>query len=170
GFCSSASARPPYQSTAPRSSLSGLARPPSCHSRSMPICSGTPPEKFKELADATRLPESRRASCQGDYSNASWSWSKALDPHRRSAGQPKAEIETLYGRGEGKFDVYARSFHSIRLLETVAEVAADRWVWPRAFTLEMQGCGEPDARWRFASRKLTLCYEMAAEFAELYRD
>jgi hypothetical protein len=131
---------------------------------------GSDPKKFKELADATSLPESRQASCQGDYSNASWSWNKVLEPHRRSAGQPKTSIEVLYGKGEGKFDLYARSFRSIQLLETVAEVAADRWVWPHAFALEMQSCGEPDAHWRFTNRKLTLCYEMAAEFAELYRD
>jgi integrase len=33
----------PYRSTAPRSSLSGLARPLGCHSRSMPTCCGTRP-------------------------------------------------------------------------------------------------------------------------------
>jgi hypothetical protein len=43
-FCSSASARHRYRLTAPRSSLSGLARPPGCHSRSMPTCYGTRPD------------------------------------------------------------------------------------------------------------------------------
>ena len=33
----------------------------------------------------------------------------------------------------------------------------------------MQSCGEPNARWDLATRKLTLCYELAVEFADLYR-
>ena len=47
---------------------------------------------------------------------------------------------------------------------------ADEFVWPMPFTLEMQSCGCPNARWDLATRKLTLCYELAAEFADLYRD
>jgi hypothetical protein len=38
------------------------------------------------------------------------------------------------------------------------------------FTLEMQSCGFINAAWVEADHKLTLCYEMAADFAELYRD
>jgi hypothetical protein len=34
----------------------------------------------------------------------------------------------------------------------------------------MQTCGFPDARWDVATNKLTLCYELAVEFADLYRD
>jgi hypothetical protein len=58
---------------------------------------------------------------------------------------------------------------SIRLLETVAEHAADEFAWPAPFTLEMQSCGNPNARWDLPTHKLTVCYELAAEFADLYR-
>jgi len=47
---------------------------------------------------------------------------------------------------------------------------ADRWVWPCPFALEMRSCGQPEAHWSVPDRKLTLCYELAAEFAQLYRD
>ena len=36
--------------------------------------------------------------------------------------------------------------------------------------VEMQSCGAPDARWDLATHKLTLCYELSAEFADLYRE
>jgi hypothetical protein len=34
----------------------------------------------------------------------------------------------------------------------------------------MQSCGFPNARWDLATRTLTLCYELATEFEDLYRD
>jgi hypothetical protein len=52
----------------------------------------------------------------------------------------------------------------------VTERVANAFVWPVPFTLEMQSCGFPNARWDLATRKLTLCYELAAEFADLYRN
>ena len=33
----------------------------------------------------------------------------------------------------------------------------------------MQSCGSPNAGWDPSTRKLTLCYELASDFAELYR-
>jgi Putative metallopeptidase len=52
----------------------------------------------------------------------------------------------------------------------VAGHAADEFAWPAPFTLEMQSCGFPNARWDLATHKLTLCYELAGEFADLYRN
>jgi hypothetical protein len=36
--------------------------------------------------------------------------------------------------------------------------------------LEMQSCGHPNARWYLPTHKLTVCYELSRDFAELYRD
>jgi hypothetical protein len=131
---------------------------------------GSDPDGFKELADATELPESRQETCLGDYSNASWSWEKLLKPHRRAAGAPPAEIAVHYGEAEGRLASYARSFRALKLLETVAELSAQRWAWPHAFVLEMRSCDAPDARWSITQRRLTLCYELAEELAALYRN
>src|SRR5262249_16159247 len=79
---------------------------------------GSDPDRFKAIADLAKMPESRQDSCQGDYSNASWSWEKALARHRRAADQPKTNIRTVYGEGKDGNDVNARSFRAIRLLET----------------------------------------------------
>jgi Putative metallopeptidase/Helix-turn-helix domain len=131
---------------------------------------GSDPDRFKELADWVRIPESRQETCAGDFSNASWSWEMALKPHRRAAGQPKTQIDAIYGEGKGKLDVYARSFRTIRLLETVADYAAEEYVWRRPFALAMQTCGGPNAQWDLSTQKLTLCYELAEEFVQLYGD
>ncbi len=75
----------------------------------------------------------------------------------------------IYGPAEGKLEITAQASASIRLLETVAEQAANNFAWPKPFTLEMQSCGDPNARWSLSTRKLTLCYELGADFADLYR-
>jgi Putative metallopeptidase len=127
-------------------------------------------KKFKELADKTKLPEERRLSCQAEYRNTAWSWEALLKPHLRAPDRPKQRIDVVYQEGEGTLDLYARAFRAIRFLETIAEYAADRLVWPRPLVLEMRSCGAANAHWRGATRTLTLCYELAQEFAELHRD
>jgi Putative metallopeptidase len=131
---------------------------------------GSDDEKFKDLAKETKLPEARQATCAGDYSNAAYSWDLVLKPHRRAPDQPKTQIDSLYGPAEGRAATAQQVARSIRLLQTVAEHVADDFVWPMPFTLEMQSCGFPNARWDLATHKLTLCYELATDFADLYRD
>lgn len=130
---------------------------------------GSDPDRFKDLAEKIDMPEERQSTCQGDYSNASWSWETLMKPHRRALTQAKTKIETVYGTGEGDLGAFAESFRMLRLLETVADQASEEFVWRRPFRLEMQTCGGSNAQWDVATRKLTLCYEMGAEFAQLYR-
>jgi hypothetical protein len=54
-------------------------------------------------------------------------------------------------------------------LDVAAARLANELVWPLPFALEMQTCGSDNATWSESTRKLTLCYELAAGFAELYR-
>jgi len=134
------------------------------------IMVGSGPDKFAELAAKTALPPERQASCMGDFSNASWSWNKALEPFIRPDNAPKAEITVSYQDGGRPYELFANGFRQIRLLETVAEYLANRWAWPRPVGLEMRICNEPAARWEHTERKITVCYELAAEFAQLYHD
>ena len=130
---------------------------------------GSDEDKFKDLAEETKLPEARQHTCLGDYSNAAFSWDLLLKPHRRPFDQPKTEFNIVYGPTDGRAKVVERVAHSIRLLEMVAERASDELAWPAPLTLEMQSCGFPNARWDLRMRTVTLCYELAAEFADLYR-
>lgn len=133
---------------------------------------GSDPEKYKRLADDTRMPEERQGTCQGDYNTASWSWDRALTPHLRTPDQPKTDIKVSYGDAAAKdrLDIYAKFIESLRLLDTVAERAASRYAWSAPLTLAARSCGESDAHWNHPTRTLLLCYEMIAEFAELYRE
>jgi hypothetical protein len=108
---------------------------------------GSDDGNFKDLASETKLPEERRDACAGDYSNAAYSWDLVLGPHRRAPDQPKTNIDVIYGPAEGRTSTAQQVAQSIRLLETVAEHAADEFAWPASFTLEMQSCGYPNARW-----------------------
>jgi len=131
---------------------------------------GSDKQQFKDLADMTNLPEERQETCQRDYKDTSSAWEKALAPHRRSAEQPRQKIEVKYWPGKGEFDVYEKSFRSIQILEMVADHAADAFAWPNPLGLEMATCGESAAQWQSTNRKVFLCYELAQEFGQLYRN
>jgi len=126
-------------------------------------------KNFSALADMTKMPEERQATCQSDYSNASWSWEKSLAPHIRNPDQAKTSINVVYADA-AEYAIYARGFRQIRLLETLAEHLSDRFVWRGPIGLEMSPCGEPGARWDLSARKIIVCYELAVDFADLYRD
>jgi hypothetical protein len=131
---------------------------------------GHNPNEMVDLANEMKLPDDRRESCKREFERASSSWHAVLQPHRRQPDEPRVQIETIYGAGKGDLAAYAESFRTIRLLETVAGITADELAWPVPFTLEMQSCGFINARWNDETRKLTICYELAADFAELGRD
>lgn len=129
---------------------------------------GSDPERFSKAADITKMPEERQGTCQGDFSNASWSWDKALAPHIRKPDQTKIPVEVKYGESQ-KFGIYVRGFKEIRFLEILAAHISDRFVLRGPISLEMLECGEPNAHWDLSARKIFVCYELAVDFAELYR-
>jgi hypothetical protein len=131
---------------------------------------GSDEDKFRDLAEETKLPKARQESCAGDYSNAAYSWDLLLKPHQSPPGQQTTEIDAVYRPAEGRAMIAQQMARSVRLLQAVTERVANVYAWPVPFTLEMQSCGFPNARWDLSTHKLVLCYELAAEFADLYRD
>jgi hypothetical protein len=131
---------------------------------------GTGDQKYQGLADQAKLPKERQKTCSSDYMDASESWDAALMPHLRAPDQPKTKINVVYGEGKDDLDVFAQGLHSVGLLEAVAERAAISLAWPEPFTIEAQSCGYLNAAWIGAKHELILCYELAADFADLYRD
>ena len=131
---------------------------------------GYDPDKFKALADEHRLPEDRRRSCARDFHLASRSWQRVMEPNMRAAGQPKAQVNVIYGEARGSLDGVARSLREIRVLEHMAEFAAEQYRWPAPITIEMRSCGEAAAAWTFATRTVHICYEMVDEFVALFNE
>jgi hypothetical protein len=131
---------------------------------------GSDPDKFKAFADEHRLPEDRRQSCARDYHVASRSWQRVMTPNMRAPGEPKAQVNVVYGEASGSLDGVARSLREIRLLELMAEFAAENYRWPRPITMEMRTCGEAAAAFTFATRTVHVCYEMVDEFVALFNE
>ncbi len=129
---------------------------------------GADPVKFAALADESGMPPERRASCQGDFSNAEWSWGRVLAPHRRTT-QERTPFAVRYHDSGERYAVIAQTLKFIGLLERVADRASDGFVWRAPVTIEAKSCGASHAQWTVATRTLTVCYEMAAEFAALYQ-
>jgi hypothetical protein len=129
---------------------------------------GSDPDQFSDLAEQVKMPEERQGTCQGDYSNAVWSWEMALKPHLRAPDQPKQKITVDYG-AVGEYAVIANSLKDVGMMEMLANFAADRFVWRRPIGFEVKSCGRPDLHWDLSSQKILVCYEMAQDFADLYR-
>jgi hypothetical protein len=129
---------------------------------------GSDPAKFKNLADQAKMPESRQQSCKRDYTKALRSWDVVLAPYRRGSDQPESRINVVYGDAEGNFEGFARAFRAVRILETVAERSASAYAWSAPFTLEMRSCNGPNAGWDDDTRTVSICYQLAFDFAQLY--
>jgi len=126
---------------------------------------GSDPEKYRQLAKDTNFPEGRQAACPYEWKNTQWSWEEILKKHLRAPDQPKVEVKVEYEENE-KYAIQERVLRHMGLLEALAAHAADRYAWPKPFTVEAKSCGMANARWR--QRVLTLCYELAGEFIHLY--
>jgi hypothetical protein len=130
---------------------------------------GSNPQKFDVLAKDSKLPKDRRQSCVSDYKNASQGWDETLRPYSRKAGQPKTKIEVIYGEAKGKLEIFAKTARSAQLLETLADFAAEKYIWNAPLTLELRTCGDVGASYNAAERKVHLCYELAEDLAQVYR-
>jgi hypothetical protein len=129
---------------------------------------GADPEKYKTLAADTKLPEERQKSCAWDYKATAWSWDEMLKKHLRSADQPKVAIKVEYQEDE-KYALQVRILRHMGLLEAFAAHAADRYAWPKPFSIVARSCGVPNATWKNGTMTLTLCYELANYFMELFQ-
>jgi hypothetical protein len=56
------------------------------------------------------------------------------------------------------------------MLEAVAAHASDQFVWRDRLGLVMQSCGEDYSHTDVTRHEIVLCYETAADFAELCRE
>jgi hypothetical protein len=91
------------------------------------------------------------------------------ESHRRQPEQPGATVNAVYGNAEGELAILARAARHMKLLETMADMLAERYVWPVPVSLEFESCGDPGARWEWRTRRIVICYEIIAEFSQLYR-
>jgi hypothetical protein len=129
---------------------------------------GSDPDQFDDLANEANLPENRRQTCQDDYSNASWSWNKALEPYLRAPELEPMKYPIVFGKPEGSLDIFKQAFQASDIMGYVAAFAG-RFAWKKGFGVEVSMCGAPGANWSLQERKITFCYELADDFVQLYK-
>src|SRR5882724_11415139 len=129
---------------------------------------GSDPDQFDDLATEANLPEDRRETCQGDYSNASWSWNKALEPYMRAPELEPIKYPIVFNKPEGSLDIFKQAFQASDIMGYVAAFAG-RFAWRKGFAIEVSMCGEPGASWSIPDRKIVFCYELADDFVQLYK-
>jgi hypothetical protein len=129
---------------------------------------GSDPDAFDDLANEVNMPEDRRGTCQGDWSNASWSWNKALASHLRAPEEERVRYQFVYGKAEGSLDIFEQAFRAAGMLERVSSYAG-KYAWVKPFAIEADSCGESGAQWELQQHKIIFCYELADEFATLYK-
>ena len=69
----------------------------------------------------------------------------------------------------GEYTSIAQALRTIGMMEMLADYAANRFVWRRPITFDVQACGQPDLHWDLSVQKIIVCYEIAQDFANLYR-
>jgi hypothetical protein len=132
------------------------------------IMVGSDLDKFAALANQVQMPDDRQQSCAGDYSNASWSWEMALKPHLRAADHPKQKVNVTWG-SPGEYAIIAEAMKGTGMMEMLVNYAANRYVWRRPIGFDVKSCGQPDLHWDLSTQRILVCYEMAQDFANLYR-
>jgi hypothetical protein len=130
---------------------------------------GSDGERYEDLANEVNLPDERQETCVFDYSNASWSWEQALKPHARAPEQQRTTYQIVYGKVEGELDIVEQVFRVTGIMERVADRLVDLYAWKKPFTIEAQSCGGSGAKWVGPDHKITLCYELAEEFVQLFK-
>jgi hypothetical protein len=124
---------------------------------------------FRVLADWVQMPQARQKSCRNDYGRAKYAWETALKAYLHPVDQTKSRIDVVYEPGSGNLDAYYRSFRAIKFLETLSEHTSDRYVLPRPIAIVIRDCGDSNAWWDTDTLKVTLCYEMADDFVDLFK-
>jgi hypothetical protein len=146
---------------------------------------GNDPRAFKSVADRAGIPAERQESCVDDFRQAEQSWLRLLQPHLRRSGERERSFLRRLLRlparapdGQDRIAVYYReapaplapfrqALVTVGLLEAVAAFAGQNLELPANLALDMQSCGEPNAYWDRAQRRVVVCYELVADYAAL---
>lgn len=132
---------------------------------------GSDPDSFAELVEELGLEPADVERCVADYDRVLATWTALLEPHGR-AKRRRARGGTIRVTYD---DVPA--FRPLRdlvrgagVLEAAVAEIVSSLVLPRTLTLRVAACGEENARWLPAERRIVLCYELLAAFERLARD
>jgi hypothetical protein len=131
---------------------------------------GSEPARYKKLARMVDLPEERQETCQSEAEQNKTSWDTLLEPHligddeAQTAGEIKVKYEATKNFGKERDYIM-----ELKLLEDIASDMQNHYKFKPGIVIEATECEEANAYWNPEERKITLCYELVADFQRLTR-
>ncbi len=132
---------------------------------------GSDPATFADLAEELGLDQAEIDRCVDEYDRVLESWMALLEPHGR-AKRKRARggtIRVVYD-DVPEFRPLRDLLRNSGVIETAAAEILSSLVLPRTLTVRFAACGEENARWLPAERRILICYELVRAFDRLARD
>lgn len=132
---------------------------------------GSDPDSFAELVEELGLEGEEVARCVEEYEQVLAKWTAILEPHGR-AKRRRARGGTIRVTWDDvpAFRPLRDRLREAGVIEAAAAEIVSSFVLPRTLTVRFAACGEENARWLPAERRILVCYELVAAFDRLARD
>jgi Putative metallopeptidase len=127
---------------------------------------GADTTKYKTVAVAVDLPESRLETCEAEASQNEKSWDSLLEKFILPEGQPAPTTNITI-----KYDpttTYASELTYLKdagLLEHISELMQTNYTFKPGIKITATECDNPNAYWNAENREMIMCYELV----DLYR-
>jgi hypothetical protein len=120
---------------------------------------------FRRMARAYDIPEERQHTCFYDYELMD----KSLDQLLGDAGSG-TRVDVTYHDGGTRLRLAERVLRGSGIFDTVAEEVRQGYRINGRVKFTARRCGEPNAYYDTATTEVIFCYELMAEFMQLYVD
>ena len=127
---------------------------------------GDDPEGYKDVADDAGMPADRQAGCKFEFEKADNTWDSLLGDNMLEDGEaPTAEVAVTYG-DPGQYEAAAQLLQASGVLEAIAARMENTFRLSAPITVSVEQCGQANAFFVYADRKVQVCYELANFFLE----
>jgi hypothetical protein len=129
---------------------------------------GSDPQRYKQLAQDTGLPEERQETCTWEFEQNEAAWDQLLRPHIRAEGTSGAADSVLVTYDATQLYGSQRDYlKSLGLLEHVAQLMRDDFQLGAGIKIAAEECGQANAFWNADERKLVMCYELVEDYQSM---
>ncbi len=129
---------------------------------------GNDPKRYKNIAEVVKLPNERRDSCEIESNENDRSWDGLLDSfwHAEIPEAERTKINVVYEPAKDFADEIAY-LKEIGVLEDLRRIMAEHYKFKPGIRVEAAQCDEANAFWNAEERRITICYELVADFREI---
>ncbi len=132
---------------------------------------GSDPATFADLAEELGLDQAEIERCIDEYDRVLETWTALLEPYGRAKRKRTrgGTIRVVYDEVP-EFRPLRDLLRNAGVIETAVAEILSSLVLPRTLTVRFSACGEENARWLPAERRILICYELVRAFDRLARD